>query len=305
MSADTLRIGTRRSPLALAQAEWVRDRIHEHHSRMMVELVTIRTSGDRFQNVPIEKIGAKGVFIKEIEEALLEDAIDVAVHSMKDLPTHLPEGLAIAAVPEREDPRDVLVSRAGRSFAALPAGARVGTGSLRRRAQVLNQRPDLTVVPIRGNVNTRLAKLERGEVDALVLALAGMKRLGRDGEITEPLPSETWLGAVAQGALGLETRQHEVERLSFLNHEPSALEVRAERAFLGRLEGGCQVPVGARAVAASGRVTLAGMVADVSGEPIFRGEVSGPATDAAALGIRLAERLLTEGADAVLREARA
>ena len=301
---DRLRIGTRRSPLALVQAKWVQGRIREHHPQATVEVVPIRTSGDRFRDVPIEKIGAKGVFIKEIEEALLEGAIDVAVHSMKDLPTEIPEGLAIAAVPEREDPRDVLISHIAGSLAELPAGARVGTGSLRRRAQVLNCRPDLTVVPIRGNVDTRLAKLRRGEVDALVLAMAGMKRLGREREATQPLPAETWLSAVAQGALGLETRRHEVERLRFLNHEPSALEVEAERAFLCRLEGGCQVPVGARAVAAEDRVALAGMVAEVSGKKIFRGEISGESADAASLGIQLAERLLDEGAGAVLREAR-
>ena len=278
---DRLRIGTRRSPLALVQAEWVQGRIREHHPQATVEVVPIRTSGDRFRDVPIEKIGAKGVFIKEIEEALLEGAIDVAVH-----------------------PRDVLISHIAGSLAELPAGARVGTGSLRRRAQVLNCRPDLTVVPIRGNVDTRLAKLRRGEVDALVLAMAGMKRLGREREATQPLPAETWLSAVAQGALALETRRHEVERWRFLNHEPSALEVEAERAFLGRLEGGCQVPVGARAVAAEDRVALAGMVAEASGKKIFRGEISGARADAASLGIQLAERLLDEGAGAVLMEAR-
>ena len=301
---DRIRIGTRRSPLALAQAEWVQGRIRAHHPQAVVEMVAIRTSGDRFQNLPIEKIGTKGVFIKEIEEALLERTIDVAVHSMKDLPTELLEELAIAAVPEREDPRDALISHVAGSLAELPAGARVGTGSLRRQAQVLNHRPDLTVVPIRGNVETRLAKLQRGEVDALVLALAGMKRLGREHEATEPLPAETWMSAVAQGALGLETRRREVEQFRFLNHEPSALEVETERAFLGRLEGGCQVPVGARAVADGDRVSLAGMVAEPSGRRIFRGEISGVRGDAASLGIRLAERLLDEGAGAVLREAR-
>lgn len=301
---ERIRIGTRRSPLALAQAEWVQGVIREHDPRAAVEIVTIRTSGDRFQHLPIEKIGAKGVFIKEIEEALLEGAIDMAVHSMKDLPTELPEGLAIAAVPQREDPRDVMVSHVAESLAALPAGARVGTGSIRRRAQVLNQRPDLAVVPIRGNVDTRLAKLERGEVDALLLALAGMKRLGREREATQALPPETWLSAVAQGALGLETRRHEVERLRFLNHEPSALEVEAERAFLRRLEGGCQVPVGARAVAGPAGVTLAGMVAEASGERLFRGEISGAWAAAASLGVELAERLLDEGAGAVLGEVR-
>ena len=301
---STIRIGTRRSPLALAQAEWVQGLIRAHDLRATVEIVTIRTSGDRFQHLPIEKIGAKGVFIKEIEEALLGGAIDVAVHSMKDLPTELPEGLAIAAVPEREDPRDALISRGAESLAALPAGARVGTGSLRRRAQVLNQRPDLEVVPIRGNVDTRLGKLERGEVDALVLALAGLIRLGRERDSARPLSPDTWLSAVAQGALGIETRRAEVERLDYLNHEPSALEVEAERAFLRRLEGGCQVPVGARAVAGDGGVSLAGMVAEPSGRKMFRGEISGARPDAGLLGIRLAENLLDQGAGAVLREAR-
>lgn len=304
MSLHRIRIGTRRSPLALAQAEWVRGRIREHHPQATVEVVPIRTSGERFQDVPIEKIGARGVFIREIEEALLDGGIDVAVHSMKDLPTELPEGLAIAAVPEREDPRDALISHVAGSLAELPAGASVGTGSLRRRAQVLSHRPDLTVAPMRGNVDTRLARLRRGEVDALVLALAGMKRLGRERETTQPLPAETWLNAVAQGALGLETRRREVERLRFLNHEPSALEVEAERAFLGRLEGGCQVPVGARAVVAEDRVSLTAMVAEASGRRIFRGEISGARADAASLGIQLAERLLDEGAGTVLREAR-
>lgn len=302
---DTIRIGTRRSRLALAQAEWVRGRMRERHPGAVVEVVSITTSGDRFRNVPIERIGDKGVFIKEIEEALLDGGIDVAVHSMKDLPTEIPEGLAIAAVPEREDPRDALISRVARSLAELPAGSRVGTGSLRRQAQVLHHRPDLEVVPIRGNVDTRLAKLERGEVEALVLALAGLKRLGREGEAAQLLPPDTWLSAVAQGALGLETRRREAERLRFLNHEPSAAEVEAERAFLRRLEGGCQVPAGARAVADRGGVSLAGMVAEASGRRIFRGEISGARADAAALGTRLAERLLDEGAGAVLREARA
>jgi len=298
------RIGTRRSPLAMVQAEWVQGRIREHHPRTAVEIVPIRTSGDRFQNVPIEQIGAKGVFIKEIEEALLRGDVDVAVHSMKDLPTELPEGLAIAAVPERENPADVLVSRIAGSLDALPAGARIGTGSLRRRAQLLYHRPDLTVVPIRGNVGTRIAKLDRGEVDALVLALAGLTRLGRAHEATQLLPLETCMSAVAQGALGLETRGAEVERLRFLDHAPSALEVAAERAFLARLEGGCQVPVGARAVVRGDRLALTGMVAEVSGRQVFTGELSGASADAVLLGTRLAERLLAEGAGAVLREAR-
>lgn len=301
---ERIRIGTRRSALALAQAQWVRDRMQRRYPRLAVEVAPIRTSGDRFRDLPIDRIGAKGVFIKEIEDALLEGGIDVAVHSMKDLPTELPEGLAIAAVPEREDPRDVMISRVARSLSELPAGARVGTGSLRRQAQVLHHRPDLSVAPMRGNVDTRMAKLAAGEVEALVLALAGIKRLGRESEATQPLPSETWLGAVAQGALGLETRRGDAERVRFLNHEPSALEVECERAFLRRLEGGCRAPVGARAVAAQDRIALSGMVADRSGRRVFRGDISGAREDAAALGTRLAERLIEEGAGAVLRESR-
>lgn len=301
---DRIRIGTRRSALALAQAQWVRGRMQRRYPRLAVEVAPIRTSGDRFRDVPIDGIGAKGVFVKEIEDALLEGGIDVAVHSMKDLPTEVPEGLAIAAVPEREDPRDVMVSRVARRLSELPTGARVGTGSLRRQAQVLHHRPDLTVVPIRGNVDTRMAKLDDGEVDALILAMAGIRRLGREREATQPLPSETWLGAVGQGALGLETRSGDAERLGFLNHEPSALEVESERAFLRRLEGGCQAPVGARAVADRDRIALSGMVADRSGRRIFRGDISGARADAAALGTRLAERLIEEGAGAVLGESR-
>ena len=299
---DSIRIGTRGSSLALAQTGWVRQCLVDRYPDLKVEVKVIKTSGDQFQAIPIEKIGAKGVFIKEIEDALLDGTIDLAVHSMKDLPTETHENLIIAAVPERVDSRDVLISREAVSLARLPAGAQVGTGSLRRRAQILHHRPDLVMVPIRGNVDTRLAKLENGVVDALVLAAAGLKRLGRENEITESLSMDVCTSAVAQGALGLETRYDVAirERLTFLHHEPTALEVAAERSFLRRLEGGCQLPVGARATVQGDSVTLAGVVAEEAGARVFRGQVMGRRSDAAALGVELAERLLGEGAAEVL-----
>lgn len=299
---DKIRIGTRGSALALTQTGWVRRCLVGRYPDLKIEIKVIKTSGDRFQTMPIEKIGAKGVFIKEIEDALLDGAIDLAVHSMKDLPTETHEKLMIAAVPERVDARDVLISRNAVSLARLPAGARVGTGSLRRRAQILHHRPDLVMVPIRGNVDTRLNKLENGVVDALILAYAGLQRMGRENQITEPLSMDICTSAVAQGALGLETRSEAAvsERLSFLHHEPTALEVAAERSFLRRLEGGCQLPVGARATVLGESVTLVGVVAEESGVRLFRGEVAGHVTEAAALGVELAENLLGEGAAEVL-----
>lgn len=298
-----IRMGTRGSPLALAQTEWVRQRLMDRYPEIKVEVRVIKTSGDRFQTIPIGKIGSKGVFIKEIEDALLDGEIDLAVHSMKDLPTETHEGLTLAAVPERVDSRDVLISRKAEGLSQLHTGARVGTGSLRRRAQILHHRPDLTVLPIRGNVDTRLSKLAEGVVDALILAYAGLKRVGRESEITQPLPQDICTSAVAQGALGLETRCEDalLEQLNFLHHESTGLEVEAERSFLRRLEGGCQLPVGARATVLGDSVTLAGVVAEESGARLFRGQVIGTPPEAAGLGIELAERLLGEGAAEVLR----
>lgn len=297
-----IRIGARGSALALAQAGWVRQKLGERYPDLKVEIVTIKTSGDRFLNTPIKAIGGKGIFVKEIEEALLRKEIDLAVHSMKDLPTEIPMGLTVAAIPEREDPRDVLVSLDHTALKDLPSGARIGTGSLRRRGQILNYRPDLSLLPIRGNIDTRLKKLDRGEVDALVMALAGLRRIGQGNRVSEYLSPEICLSAVAQGALGLESRDGDSvkSQIAFLHHLPTALEVLAERGFLRRLGGGCQIPVGARAWMAGDQIRLMGMVADVDGHKLFRGEISGPADRAEKLGQGLAERLLKNGADKVL-----
>ena len=296
----TLRIGTRGSALALAQAGWVQQKVEE--SGVKTDLIIIKTSGDRSVDRAIQSLGGKGIFTKEIEDALLNHEIDLAVHSMKDLPTELPDGLMIAAVPPREDPRDVLVSRNNIAFKDLPKGARVGTGSLRRKAQILYSRSDLSVVPIRGNVDTRLQKVGREGIDAIIVAAAGLKRIGRQDRITEFLNSDICLSAVAQGALGIETRTDEPSRqaVAFMHHEASSLEVVAERAFLRKLGGGCYVPVGARAVVKNDLVDLAGIVADTEGRRLFRGVISGPTAQAAALGIALAERLLRQGAGEML-----
>jgi hydroxymethylbilane synthase len=295
-----LKIGTRGSTLALAQARWVQEKIAG--SGVGAELMIIKTSGDRFIDRAVQSVGGKGIFVKEIEDALLNDEIDLAVHSMKDLPAELPPELVIAAVPVREDARDVLVSREGMGLEKLPKGATIATGSLRRRAQILYYRPDLNVMPIRGNVDTRLKKLAVGDFQALVLAAAGLKRIGREDGISEYLGPDVCLSAVAQGALAIQTKVDRPARASvvFMNHRLSYLEVLAERAFLQRLGGGCQVPVGARAVATDDRIELAGMVADPDGRRLCRGKISGSSDAAAAIGNELAERLLTQGAGDLL-----
>lgn len=301
-NVKNLRLGSRGSTLALAQAHWVKARIEEKRPELKVELVVIKTSGDRFTDASLQAIGGKGLFTKEIEDALLRNEIDLAVHSLKDLPTEMAQGLALVAVPEREDARDVLVTRERTSLDRLPAGARIGTGSLRRRAQLLYHRPELSVVPIRGNVDTRLRKLDAGEFDALVMAAAGLKRIGRGERIVEFLPSEICVSAVAQGALGLQARANDAgnEEWSFLHHAPTAVEVTAERSFLSRLGGGCQVPVGGRAVVAGDEITMVGVVASPDGKSLKRAERSGKFVDAAKLGAELAEDLLRAGADRIL-----
>lgn len=297
-----LRLGTRGSTLALAQARWVKARIEERRPESKVEIVVLKTSGDRFIDASLQAIGGKGLFTKEIEDALLRNEIDLAVHSLKDLPTEMAQGLALVAVPEREDARDVLVTREPTSLDRLPASARIGTGSLRRRAQLLYHRPELSVVGIRGNVDTRLRKLDGGEVDALVMAAAGLKRIGRGDRIVEFLPSEICVSAVAQGALGLQARANDSgnEDWSFLHHTPTAAEVTAERSFLSRLGGGCQVPVGGRAVVTGDEIAMVGVVASPDGKALKRGQRSGKFVDAAKLGAELAEELLRAGADRIL-----
>lgn len=297
-----IRIGTRGSALALAQSNWVKSQLEQHYLETEVELRIIKTSGDRFVDTPIQNLGNKGAFTKEIEDALLGGEIDLAVHSMKDLPTELPRGLAIAAMPKREDPRDVLVTRERNGLGNLPPGTAVGTGSLRRKAQLLHHRADLSVVPIRGNVDTRLRKLDEGLVDALVMAAAGLKRIGRADRIGEFLADEICVSAVAQGALGLESRQDDAlrERLAFLHDPATSAEIAAERAMLDRLGGGCHVPIGARATVTGRELKIIGVVASVDGNRLCRGEATGAADQATELGDRVATELLSQGADKLL-----
>jgi hydroxymethylbilane synthase len=299
-----IRIGTRGSALALAQSNWVKSQLEQHYPETEVELRIIKTSGDRFVDTPIQNLGNKGAFTKEIEDALLGGGIDLAVHSMKDLPTELPRGLAIAAMPKREDPRDVLVTRERNGLDDLPPGTAVGTGSLRRKAQLLHHRADLSVVPIRGNVDTRLRKLDEGLVDALVMAAAGLKRIGRADRISEFLDDEICVSAVAQGALGLESRQDDAlrERLAFLHDPATSAEIAAERAMLDRLGGGCHVPIGARATITGRELKIIGVVASVDGNRLCRCEITGAADQATELGDRLAKELLSQGADKLLAD---
>ena len=298
----SLRIGTRGSKLALAQSGWVQKRIEERFPGTRFETVLIKTSGDQFVDTSLQAVGGKGIFVKEIEEALLRREIDLAVHSLKDLPTETARGLTLAAVPEREDPRDVLVSRNGVPLNALPAGARLGTGSLRRKAQLLHYRPELTVTAVRGNIDTRLKKLAKGDFDGIILAAAGLKRIGHEDRITEFLSPEVCLSAVGQGALALECREDDPlqAKLSFMHHSPTYHAVTAERSFLRRLGGGCHVPVGALATTDGESLRVLGVVADVQGHKLYRGENCGPTDEGERLGRELAESLLTEGAEAVM-----
>ena len=299
---NSIRIGTRGSTLALAQTAWVRNKLAEQYPDIAIETIEIKTSGDRFIAASLQAIGGKGVFTKELEEALFNREIDIAVHSMKDLPTLLPPGLTVGAIPAREDARDVLVSGGAASLQRLSHGAKVGTGSLRRTAQVRNCRPDLLVAPIRGNVDTRLKKLDSGEYDALVIAAAGLKRIGLEDRITEYLSNDVCLSAPGQGALGLETREDDSlrEQLDFLHDATAFAEVSAERALLRRLGGGCQVPVGAKALVDGEGLTICAVVAKPDGSRLCRGKVSGSVTEANQLGELLAERLLSEGAQQIL-----
>lgn len=301
----TLILGTRGSKLALQQSQWFQGRLREVAPDVQVTLRKIQTSGDKIADVPLAKIGGKGLFVKEIEEALRAGEIDLAVHSMKDVPAQLPDGLEILCVPPREDARDALISRDGCRFKDLPQGARIGTASLRRQAQLLNARPDLRIEMLRGNLDTRLRKLKDGQFDAIVLAAAGLHRLAWAQEITEYLDPVVSLPAIGQGALGIEGRSadHFVRGiLGRLNDQPTGTTVTAERAFLSRLEGGCQVPIAAHATLSDGQLTLDGLVASVDGKTIIREEIRGKIAEAHVLGVQLAERLLARGGDKILRE---
>ena len=306
----TVRVGTRGSRLALRQAEHVAACLRQEHPALVVERRVVSTAGDRVVDVALSRVGDKGLFTRELEDALKAGRIDVAVHSLKDLPTGMPDGLALGAVMEREDPRDVLVG-AWPGLDALPEAARVGTSSLRRRAQVLARRPDLRVVDLRGNVPTRLTKLQRGECDAAVLALAGLRRLGLEHAVAAVLEPDTMLPAVGQGALAVQCRRGDTRvcaLLGPLDHGPTRLAVAAERALLARLEGGCQVPVGCLATPASTRLRLRGLVAALDGSVVVTGVLEEAVIDeqaATGLGERLAERLLAAGAREVLARVRA
>lgn len=295
-------IGSRGSQLALWQANWVKGELERHGFSVQVEI--IKTTGDRITEVPLAKVGTKGLFTKEIEEGLLAGRVDLAVHSLKDLPTQLPAGLTLAAVPRREDCRDVLASRDGSLLAQLPAGARVGTSSLRRSAQLLHARPDLDVQPVRGNLDTRLRKLAAGEFAALVLAAAGLRRMGWEGRITEYLEPEVMCPAIGQGALGIEARAEDratLDALARLDDRAARLETAAERALLAALGGGCQVPFGGLArLQDDGRLRLLGVVASPDGRRLFR--ASGEGSDPAELGARVAQQLLRDGAGQILEE---
>ncbi len=296
-------IGTRGSKLALWQAEWVKAQLEGLAPGIKIELNRIKTTGDKITDVALAKVGGKGLFVKEIEEALLEGRADIAVHSMKDVPTEFPDGLHLRAICKREDPSDALISRDNKKFSELPSGARVGTSSLRRACQIMQKRPDLAVSMLRGNLDTRLRKLDEGEFDAILLAVAGLKRLGFAQRITERLTPEIMLPAIGQGAVGIECRADAPEINSLLeplNHEETSVCVRAERALLKRLEGGCQVPIAAHAILAKGRVVLDGLVGSPSGEVVIKDRVEGGAEEALSLGVRLAEILLSRGAGEIL-----
>jgi hydroxymethylbilane synthase len=300
-----LRIGTRGSQLALAQSRWVKEKIEAKYSGVRVELVRIKTKGDKILGFPLSKIGGKGLFVKEIEDALLRKDVDLAVHSMKDVPAELPEGLEISLFPAREDPRDAFVSTAYESIQDLPKGASVGTGSLRRSAQLLRLRPDLRVIPVRGNVDTRLKRIESGDLHAVILASAGLRRLGLEKRISQVLPTEMFLPAVGQGVLGLEMRRADDSLrnlLRFLNHQETELIVRAERGFLKELEGGCQVPIAGYGRLDGDKLLLEGMVANLNASKLIRDEAFGPMERPEEIGVQLARKILASGADKILQQ---
>ena len=306
MAKRQLRIGTRASQLALWQANWVKSELEQRYPDLEVSLVKIKTTGDKILDVPLARVGGKGLFTKEIEEAMLAGEIEVAVHSMKDVPTFFPAGLGLRCITRREDPRDIVILRPGvSSWQELPIGGRVGTSSLRRKAMLLHTRPDLQMLDIRGNVETRIRKLTEDNLDAVVLAAAGMHRLGFAARISEYLSVEVSLPAIGQGALGLETRRDDAATnalIDFFNHPETAHAVIAERALLARLEGGCQVPIAAYGTVGGETLTLTGLVASVDGRQVLKKRIHGPVTEAERLGTSLADDLLIMGAGKILNE---
>ena len=304
MAPKRLRIGTRASQLALWQANWIKSELERVYPGIEVELIKIKTTGDKILDVPLAQVGGKGLFVKEIEEAMLRGEIDLAVHSMKDVPTEFPEGLGLVVTTKREDPRDAFISDKVR-FSELRQGARIGTSALRRQAQLLKARPDLEMVIIRGNVETRIRKLKEDNLDAVILAAAGLNRLGFTDVVTELLDTDFSIPAIGQGALGLECRLDDsatIEALAFLNHADTAAAVAAERALLKRCEGGCQVPIAAHGTVSGDTLTLVGFIASVDGKQTVRDNISGSTADAVKLGTELADRLLAAGGKAILED---
>ena len=305
MKARNIVIGSRGSQLALWQANWVKSELERLHSNADIDIRIIATSGYKIQDVPLSKIGGKGLFVKEIEEALLANEIDLAVHSMKDVPIDLPTELGISVITKRENPLDALISKNGEKLADLPHGATIGTSSLRRSSQLLKYRDDFKIHPLRGNVDTRLRKVKEGNYDAILLASAGLNRLGWANRITEEIYHDILLPAMGQGALGIETRLDDTmiyDFISTLNHEQTHYAVSAERSLVGRLDGGCQVPIGAYATVEKGLITLKGLVASLDGEVIYKLENGGPVDDAINIGQELGSQLLKMGANEILEK---
>lgn len=297
-------IGTRGSKLALWQAEWIKSEILKLNPDLKIELNKIKTTGDKILDVPLAKVGGKGLFVKEIEEALLRGDADLAVHSMKDVPTDFPKGLHLAVITKREDPRDAFISKI-KSFKDLQQGATVGTSSLRRSCQLLSIRPDIKIEQLRGNLDTRLRKLDEGKFDAIILAAAGVKRLGWSARITQLIEPEVSLPAIGQGAVGIECRIDDEfinKLITPLNHDETSVCVRAERACLKKLEGGCQVPIAAYAKIINAKIVMDGLVGSITGDRIIRTHVEGSPKDAESLGLKLAEDLLSKGAKKILDE---
>ena len=302
---NTFYIGTRGSDLALRQANWVKALLKERYPHNYFELVKIKTRGDKIRDVPLANVGGKGLFIKEIEEALLEGRIDLAVHSMKDVPTVLPSGLKLGAVTKRENPFDALIAHQKKRLPELPRGARIGTSSLRRQAQLLNFRPDFTVEPLRGNLDTRIKKLETENLDGIVVAASGLIRMGWEEKITEYLYQAKFLPAIGQGALGIETREDDSETdelIYFLHHHDTARTVLAERSFLKTLEGGCQVPVAAFGIIDKEKLSLKGMIGSLDGKVILCDKMEDTKEKAEEIGFELGEKLLSAGGKSILEE---
>jgi hydroxymethylbilane synthase len=298
------RIGTRASALALWQANWVKAELEKRSPGLLVELVQIKTTGDKILNVPLSEVGGKGLFTKEIDDALLNGRVDAAVHSMKDIPFQLPAGIVFGAIPEREDPRDALISN-GRHLDDLPPAARIGTSSLRRQVQLRHRFPSIRITSLRGNVDTRLRKLADGEFDAIILAFAGLRRLGRESVVTQILDETFMLPAIGQGALAIACRDNDAatkERLAALDHEASRLAVTAERGLLAVLEGSCKVPIAGHARLENGRIILKGLVANLSGTVMVTEELSGDPAKAREIGLALGQEMIRRGAGDILRE---